>query len=89
MDAEGTRGSQMRSRIRIAAVGLVAMTLLCAVSSSAAAQSATSNGGYWPGTAPIFSMVGAGLAGMLLIGRRRIVSLVRSLSSSNRRRGGS
>jgi hypothetical protein len=85
----------MRSRIRIAAVGLVVMTLLCAVSSSAAAQSATSSGGFvhtgehWPGTAPIFSMVDAGLAGMLLVGRRRIVSLVRSLSSSDRRRDGS
>src|ERR1700679_1366181 len=40
----------MRGRIRIAAVGLVALTLLCAVSSSAGAQSSTwnvqSNGGF-------------------------------------------
>ena len=82
----------MSGRIRIAAVGLVAVTLLCAVSSGVGAQSAASNGvhtgEYWPGTAPVFVLAGTGLAGLLLIGRRRIVSLVRSLSSSNRRRGG-
>src|ERR1700727_2802051 len=44
------QGYGMRGRIRIAAVGLVAMTLLCAVSSTAGAQSNTwsvqSNGGF-------------------------------------------
>jgi hypothetical protein len=88
----GREGQQMSGRIRIAAVGLVAVTLLCAVSSNAGAQNTASNGmhtgEYWPGTAPVFVLAGTSLAGLLLIGRRRIVSLVRSFSSSNRRRGG-
>jgi hypothetical protein len=50
VESEGTEGCQMRGRIRIAAVGLVAMTLLCAVSSTAGAQTNTwsvqSNGGF-------------------------------------------
>jgi hypothetical protein len=46
-------------------------------------------GEYWAGTLPIILMGGMGLAGLLLIGRRRLASLARSLSSSNRRRGGS
>jgi hypothetical protein len=46
-------------------------------------------GEYWAGTLPIILMAGMGLAGLLLIGRRRIASLARSLSSPNHRRGGS
>ena len=46
-------------------------------------------GEYWAGTLPILLMAGMGLAGLLLIGRRRIASLARSLSSPNHRRGGS
>ena len=45
-------------------------------------------GEYWAGTLPIILMGGMGLAGLLLIGRRRVASLARSLSS-NRRSGGS
>lgn len=44
-------------------------------------------GEYWAGTLPIILMAGTGAAGLLLIGRRRIASLARSLSSPNRRRG--
>jgi hypothetical protein len=46
-------------------------------------------GEFWAGTLPIILMGGMGLAGLLLIGRRRVAALARSLSSSNRRRGGS
>ena len=46
-------------------------------------------GEFWAGPLPIVLMVGMGLAGLLLIGRRRVASLTRSLTSSNRRRGGS
>jgi hypothetical protein len=46
-------------------------------------------GEYWAGTLPILLMAGMGLAGLLLIGRRRVASLARSLSSPNHRRGGS
>jgi hypothetical protein len=46
-------------------------------------------GEYWSGTLPIVLMAGMGLAGLVLIGRRRIASLARSLSSPNHRRGGS
>ncbi len=45
-------------------------------------------GEYWAGTLPIIVMVAMGLAGILLIGRRRVASLARSLSSPSRRRGG-
>ena len=45
-------------------------------------------GEYWAGTLPIILMGGMGLAGLLLIGRRRVASLARSISS-NRRSGGS
>jgi hypothetical protein len=46
-------------------------------------------GEYWSGTLPIVLMAGMGLAGLLLIGRRRVASLARSLSSSHHRRDGS
>lgn len=45
-------------------------------------------GEYWAGTLPIVVMAGMGLAGLLLIGRRRIAALARSLNPTNRRRGG-
>lgn len=46
-------------------------------------------GEYWSGSLPIVLMAGMGLTGLLLIGRRRVVSLARSLSSPHHRRGGS
>jgi hypothetical protein len=46
-------------------------------------------GEFWAGPLPIVLMAGMGLAGLLLIGRRRVASFTRSLTSSNRRRGGS
>jgi hypothetical protein len=46
-------------------------------------------GEYWAGTLPIVLMGGMGLAGLLLIGRRRVASLARSLTSPIRRRPGS
>lgn len=45
-------------------------------------------GEYWAGTLPIVVMAGMGLAGLLLIGRRRITPLARSLNPTNRRRDG-
>ena len=50
---------------------------------------AVHTGEYWAGTLPVILIGGMGLAGLLLIGRRRVAWLARSLSSSNRRRGGS
>ena len=44
-------------------------------------------GEYWAGTLPIVVMTGMGLAGLVLIGRRRIAALVRSFNPTNRRRG--
>jgi hypothetical protein len=123
----------MRSRTRIAAVGLVVVTLLCAVSSTAGARdtrwSTRSNGGfvsldlrntapsaglgseaaadnappanaardvtavpggeYRSGALVVFLIAGMTLAGLVLIGRHRIVSFARSQSSSDHRRGGS
>ena len=46
-------------------------------------------GEYWAGTLPIVLMAGMGLAGLMLIGRRRIAALVRSFNPTNRRRGAS
>ena len=46
-------------------------------------------GEYWAGTLPVILLAGMGLAGLLLIGRRRVASLARSLAPLNRRRGGS
>ncbi len=45
-------------------------------------------GEYWAGTLPIVLIAGMGLAGILLIGRRRVASVARSLSPFARRRGG-
>ncbi len=45
-------------------------------------------GEYWAGTLPIILMAGMGLAGILLIGRRRIASVVRTFNPIARRRGG-
>ena len=36
-------------------------------------------GEFWAGTLPVILMAGMGLAGLLLIGRRRVASLARSL----------
>ncbi len=44
-------------------------------------------GEYWAGTLPIILMAGMGLAGILLIGRRRILSVARSINPITRRRG--
>ena len=46
-------------------------------------------GEFWAGTFPIILIGGIGLAGLLLIGRRRVAALARSVSSHSRRRGGS
>ena len=43
-------------------------------------------GEYWAGTLPIVLMAGMGLAGILLIGRRRILSVARSINPITRRR---
>ena len=45
-------------------------------------------GEYWAGTLPIILMSGMGLAGLALIGRRRIGSAARLLNPILRRRGG-
>ena len=45
-------------------------------------------GEFWAGPLPIILMVGMGLGGLMLIGRRRIASVARSLSPLARRRGG-
>jgi hypothetical protein len=65
-----------------------------AVPVAAAAPAAVPNvtsvhtGEYWAGTLPIILMAGMGLAGVLLIGRRRIASFARSFNPTNRRGGG-
>ena len=43
-------------------------------------------GEYWAGTLPVILMAGMGLAGILLIGRRRILSVARSINPITRRR---
>ncbi len=45
-------------------------------------------GEYWAGPLPIVVMIAMGLAGLVLIARRRLVSFTRSLSTFARRRGG-
>ena len=61
-----------------------------AAASPAAVPNVTSvhTGEYWAGPLPIIVMIAMGLAGILLIGRRRVVSLTRSISTFARRRGG-
>jgi hypothetical protein len=44
-------------------------------------------GEFWSGTLPIVLLVGMGLAGALLIGRRRILTVARSINPLTRRRG--
>jgi hypothetical protein len=46
-------------------------------------------GEFWAGPLPIILMAGMALSGLMLIGRRRIASLARSISPITRRRGGS
>jgi hypothetical protein len=45
-------------------------------------------GEFWSGPLPIILLVGMGLAGALLIGRRRILSVARSINPITRRRSG-
>jgi len=45
-------------------------------------------GEYWAGTLPVVLMAGMGLAGLALIGRRRIASALRLFNPTLRRRGG-
>ncbi len=61
-----------------------------AAASPAAVPNVTSvhTGEYWAGPLPIVVMIALGLAGLLVIGRRRVVALARSLSPFARRRGG-
>jgi hypothetical protein len=44
-------------------------------------------GEFWSGSLPIILLAGMGLAGALLIGRRRILSVARSINPLTRRRG--
>jgi hypothetical protein len=44
-------------------------------------------GEFWSGTLPIILLAGMGLAGALLIGRRRILTVARSINPLTRRRG--
>jgi hypothetical protein len=44
-------------------------------------------GEFWSGTLPIILIAGMGLAGLLLIGRRRVAALARSFPPTNRRGG--
>jgi hypothetical protein len=44
-------------------------------------------GEFWSGSLPIILLAGMGLAGALLVGRRRILSVARSINSLTRRRG--
>jgi hypothetical protein len=46
-------------------------------------------GEFWSGSLPIILLAGMGLAGGLLIGRRRILSVARSINPLTRRRGAS
>ena len=65
-----------------------------ATPAAAAAPAAVPNvtsvhtGEFWAGPLPIILMAGMGLGGLMLIGRRRIASVARSLSPIARRRGG-
>ncbi len=43
-------------------------------------------GEFWAGSLPIFLLSGMGLAGMLMIGRRRVFSVARSVTPFSRRR---
>ncbi|HEY1650424.1 MAG TPA: hypothetical protein VGG09_00950 [Acidimicrobiales bacterium] len=45
-------------------------------------------GEFWSGSLPIILLAGMGLAGVMLIGRRRIFSVARSMNPLTRRRGG-
>jgi hypothetical protein len=44
-------------------------------------------GEFWSGTLPVILLAGMGLAGALLIGRRRILTVARSINPLTRRRG--
>ena len=44
-------------------------------------------GEFWSGSLPIILLAGMGLAGVMLIGRRRILSVARSINPITRRRG--
>lgn len=46
-------------------------------------------GEFWSGSLPIILLAGMGLAGALLIGRRRILTVARSINPLSRRRGAS
>jgi hypothetical protein len=45
-------------------------------------------GEFWSGTLPIILLAGMGLAGVMLIGRRRFLTVARSMNPLARRRGG-
>jgi hypothetical protein len=65
-----------------------------AAAAPAAAPTAVPNvttvhtGEFWSGTLPIILLTGMGLAGLMLIGRRRFLPVVRSMNPIARRRGG-
>ena len=61
-----------------------------AAAAPAAVPNVTSvhTGEFWAGPLPVILMAGMGLSGLMLIGRRRVASVARSLFPSTRRRGG-
>jgi hypothetical protein len=66
----------------------VAAAAAPAAASTVPGVTSVHTGEFWAGPLPIILLSGMGLAGMLLIGRRRIFSVVRSLPLITRRRGG-
>jgi hypothetical protein len=85
----------MKGRIRIAAAGLVVMTVLTAMTATARRAGHAGRGAQRHDRAHRRVLVGQpadhpprgmGLAGALLIGRRRIVAVARSINPLTRRR---
>jgi hypothetical protein len=70
----------MKGRIRIAAAGLVVMSVLTAMTSVAVAAH---NGEFWSGSMPVILLAGMGLAGAFL-GRERVVTDARTINPLTR-----
>ena len=70
----------MKGRIRIAAAGLVVMSVLTAMTSVAVAAH---NGEFWSGSMPVVLLAGMRLAGAFL-GRERVVTDARTINPLTR-----
>jgi hypothetical protein len=87
-DAKVTASTATAAPLVVTSPAVVATPAAAVVPTAAVVPNVTTihTGEFWAGTLPIFLVSGMGLAGILLIARRRVFSVARSMVSFNQKR---